>query len=137
MVYTITAESLPDYDDWGSDDYWSADDWIAWHKALKARYGVQAANEKFLIAYRESGFLGAELNYRTFNSAFRAYAQENGFYDGLYWGVLGFVGKATAWVPTIGFGIAETVESLTSSLKYATILVVVVLVFYVYLTLRR
>lgn len=36
--YTITADSKPDFDDWGPDDYWSLKDWVDWHKALVNKY---------------------------------------------------------------------------------------------------
>lgn len=36
--YNITADSTPDYDDWGMDDYWSLADWVEWHKQLRNKY---------------------------------------------------------------------------------------------------
>jgi hypothetical protein len=44
---TITADSKPDYDDWGWDDYWDIEDWMKWHKELCKRYS--AYNEKVNI----------------------------------------------------------------------------------------
>lgn len=62
MAYTITAESKPDYDDWGPDDYWSLEDWITWHKALVKKYGKsdkfgsQKADTEWLTAWNKQGF---------------------------------------------------------------------------------
>ena len=82
--YTITAESKPDYDDWGWDDYWSANDWLLWHRALKAKYGLTEANIKFLTAWSHQGMFAKPIDARTFSSDFKRYARENDFYRGLY-----------------------------------------------------
>lgn len=81
-----SASSTPDYDEWGWDDWWKASDWIRWHRALKAAYGPDEANRRFIDAWdRQTNFAGP-IDARTFNSDFKAYARENGFYQALFSG---------------------------------------------------
>ena len=47
----ITADSEPDYDNWGPDSYWSCSEWVEWHKALVKKYGLSEANSKFKLAW--------------------------------------------------------------------------------------
>lgn len=87
-VWNITANSVPDLDEWGLDDYWSCSDWINWHKAVAQAYGVQAANEKFLSEWNKQSFGAHALDCRSFNSAFREYTKSVGLHDALYDGAL-------------------------------------------------
>lgn len=72
-----TWNIAPDYDEWGNDTWWSCEDWIQWHKLLKAHFGQQTANDIWNYAFSQSGNLSGNLNCRTFNSAFRKYVLEN------------------------------------------------------------
>lgn len=94
--YTITADSTPVYDGWGWDDYWEAPDWMTWHAAMKKKYGLNEANRRFIKAYHEASQFAANYGWRTFNTEFINYAKLNGFYDGLFEGLLGLVGKTTS-----------------------------------------
>ena len=82
--YVITAESSPDYDDWGWDDYWSARDWMTWHRRMKEEYGKEKANIRFLTAWEKQSSLSSPLDTRTFDADFKRYAKDNGFYEGLF-----------------------------------------------------
>lgn len=44
-------EATPDYDEWGWDSYWSADDWLTWLHALQQKYGRRIAADKFAAAW--------------------------------------------------------------------------------------
>lgn len=94
--YVITADSKPDLDDWGWDDYWGPEHWIEWHKKMKAKYGPDEANQRFIIAYHEASFGAASFDWRTVNSTFKKYAKDNGFYDALYDGLGGLLGKVAS-----------------------------------------
>ncbi len=45
------ADATPDYDGWGIDSWWTANDWMTWHRTLKARYGLDEANRRFITAW--------------------------------------------------------------------------------------
>lgn len=92
----ITADSVPVLDGWGWGDYWSADNWMEWHKRLVEKYGLQKANEKFITAYHKAGIGAASYDWRTFNRAFINYAKANGFYQALFEGVGGLIGQVAS-----------------------------------------
>jgi hypothetical protein len=69
--------SVPDYDEWGRDSFWSCDDWIRWHALLKEHFGAEKARYIWNYAYKEGSMFSAHSDCRTFNSAFRTYAQKN------------------------------------------------------------
>ena len=56
MGYTINADSSPDYDDWGWDDYWSVEDWKNWHGEMEKKYGEAEASRRWLEAWAKNGF---------------------------------------------------------------------------------
>lgn len=82
----ITADSLPDYDDWGWDTYWSCSDWVEWHRLNKEKYGLEAANYRFKNAYENSPFLDPvkDCDNVLLNYDFVVYFRENGIYFGLF-----------------------------------------------------
>lgn len=108
VQYNITADSRPDYDDWGPDNYWSCLDWITWHKAMKAKYGQERANQVFVQYYGEAGFGAASYDCRTFNSDFREYARDNGFLDQLYGGI-GVIMQPFGWAIETGGNLVENI----------------------------
>lgn len=111
--------ATPVLDGWGWGDYWSADEWLVWHAAMKSAYGLAVANSRFLAAWNDQGIGASPLNARTFSSSFREYARVNGFLDGLYgnaqWAapILDTYGSATEAVGAV----SETVGGAASTLK--------------------
>jgi len=73
----ITWDSIPDYDTWGIDEYWSCDQWILWHKSLISHFGKSTANQIWDYAYSKSGNFSKNLDCRTFNAVFRKYVKDN------------------------------------------------------------
>ena len=73
-----TWNIAPDYDQWGSDTWWKCDEWIAWHKRLKEHFGSERAKLIFNYAYAQGTEGSGHRDCRTFNSAFRKYAREEG-----------------------------------------------------------
>lgn len=116
----ITANSVPDLDEWGPDSYWSCADWITWHRALKARDGQYPANVKFVQEFEKQEFLAAGYDCRTFNSDFRAYAAQEGFLTALYDGI-GVLVKPVGWgidiVENAADAVSSTVEGVTDVAK--------------------
>src|SRR3990167_8354248 len=94
--YIITADSEPDLDEWGYDDYWLINNWIEWHKMMKKKYGVEIANSRFIQWWNKQSSGANPIDARSFNSVFRNYAKENKFLDNLFSGA--------SWVKPIGAG---------------------------------
>lgn len=69
--------SVPNYDEWGRDTYWSCEDWMTWHGLLKKHFGEEKARYIWNYAYKEGTSGAAHWDCRTFNSAFRDYASKN------------------------------------------------------------
>src|SRR3990167_2161921 len=90
----ITENSIPNLDDWGWDDYWKIDDWIEWHKIMKEKNGLDAANTKFLTYWNKQSTGANPIDARSFDSNFRDYARKNKFFDNLFSGV--------GWIKPIG-----------------------------------
>jgi len=51
MGYTITADSYPDYDEDGRDDYWSLADWQTFYAKLVEKYGATEGSKRWLDAW--------------------------------------------------------------------------------------
>jgi hypothetical protein len=111
------ADSKPDYDGWGPDSWWTANDWMTWHRSLKARFGLDDANVKFVNAWEKQGALSAPLDARSFNTAFRDYAKANGFFDALYYG-LGALVKPIGAVTDVVSGVSAGISSVSTLTKY-------------------
>lgn len=73
-----TYNTAPDYDEWGLDKSWDCQDWMQWHRLLKAKFGKEKAKIAWEYAYALSGALSSNLDCRTFNSSFRLYTKEEG-----------------------------------------------------------
>jgi len=111
------ATSTPDYDGWLWDSWWTAQDWMTWHKSLKAQYGLEEANSRFIIAWEKQGVGAAPIDARSFNVTFQDYAKANGFYDGLYYG-LGALLKPIGAVPSAASGASAGVGAAGALAKY-------------------
>ena len=117
-----TWNTAPDYDEWGSDTYWSCDEWIQWHKLLVQHFGQQPANDLWNYAYAQSGNLSANLNCRTFNSAFRDYVAQNNLQPYENAGVLSPVLQTYGTASDVLTGGLKGVSSLFSGNNFQTIL---------------
>lgn len=129
-IYVITADSLPVYDGWGWDDYWSAGDWMDWHKKMEKAFGIDEANRRFINAYQNAGTGAASFDWRTFNSDFKKYAKDNNFYDALFDGIAGLI------VKPISTG-TSVINSITGGdwlkhVKYIVIVIVVLALIVIY-----
>tara|TARA_B110000902_G_C14230749_1_gene558778 strand:- start:979 stop:1404 length:426 start_codon:yes stop_codon:yes gene_type:complete len=121
----ILCDSTPDYDGWGSDDYWLATDWITWHKKLKedCDYTKLEANAIIEQAWTDRGTFGHEW-YFQFDTDFRDYFQQEGMNFSSIANIVYTVGKGSE-------EIVSTAGTLTKILKYAVpALVVGIGIFY-------
>jgi hypothetical protein len=46
-----TWNNAPDYDQWGNDTQWDCNDWILYHKLLKAKFGQNIQFEIGIILF--------------------------------------------------------------------------------------
>lgn len=133
------------------NDWWSAKTWIDWHKKVAAKYGKDRANEVLIEHFTSAPFASPTTDFRTFDDNFIKYAKEQGFYDALFKGIGGLVGKtATALnktvdatgnvVEAVGTGI-ETVGDLGAglfkNLKWIIIAVVIGVIVFAYFKLQH
>jgi len=122
-------------------DFWDQADWIQWHKKLLAKYGLTAANERFLIAWNDSPLFSRNVGFR--NSAFSEnlgfidYAKQNNFYDKLFSGVLGTFFQiqstaidATKDVTSAVGSVAESTKTISSYILPVALGLAVVFAFY-------
>jgi len=86
-LFKITAESVPDLDDWGWDDYWDCHHWIEWYKKVKQKYGRKQARSTFLTYWNLQTIGAHGIDCRSFNKAFREFAKKEKLFDELYSGV--------------------------------------------------
>jgi len=77
-TFTITADSTPVYDGWGWDDYWSCEDWISWHKALKEKFGKASADLKWIDAWNAQSIDASPYNWCKYGTGFNSYVNKEG-----------------------------------------------------------
>lgn len=134
---TITANLTPDLDDWGWDSSWSCEQWIQWHKAMKAAWGQEKANYRFIYWWDQQTMGASGYDCRSFNSSFREYARENGFLDALFSGIgvlaapIGWTIDAAGNIADIAGNAVEAGEGVSKVLKVLLPVLVVVAVFFI------
>lgn len=97
MGYTITADSYPDYDDWGWDDYWSIADWQTFYDKLIEKYGADEGSRRWLDAWwRQSSFASPVNN----ENSIITWAKAKGLYKGTTFGTSGFF-RPSEFVPPL------------------------------------
>jgi hypothetical protein len=65
MAYDINADSYPDYDEWGIDDYWSITDWQTFYDKLIQKYGADEGSRRWLDAWARQSWGANPKNVRT------------------------------------------------------------------------
>lgn len=123
--YTITADSKPDFDDWGWDEYWSCSEWKEWFMALKAKHGKKNAQDMWIKAWQSQGAFSHALDCRSFNEEFKTFLKNQGLWDGahsfiskLIAGGTTAVGSTGDAVGSVAEGASDTVGALSKTLKY-------------------
>lgn len=72
MPPELTADSEPNIDEWGPDNYWGPGTYITWHQLNKQTYGKAIADSKMINAIQQWGTGGVEFDY-CYNDNFRNY----------------------------------------------------------------
>lgn len=70
--------SVPDYDEWGSDSYWDCDHWMQWHGTLKKKFGKERAKYIWEYSYEQGSSLSKHWDCRSFNREFRNFVAREG-----------------------------------------------------------
>lgn len=111
----ITADSTPDYDSWGPDTYWSCDQWIQYHKALKEKWGQDKANKIWLDAFEKQDSFEHAYNWCKYDAAFADYFAKQGLSVGnIFSKIVNSGGKLVDAVSNV----ASTASSSTNALKF-------------------
>ncbi len=72
------ADSVPNLDAWGPDNWWTLAEWKMWHQANVARYGQAQANETFISWWRQQSFGAGPENQLENDPDLRAYFRNAG-----------------------------------------------------------
>lgn len=111
---SITADSIPDYDAWGPDEYWGCADWMLWHKANVQKYGREAANAKFIQAWDDQDSFMSPYNWCKYDKDFANYFSQQGIDVG--W----LLSNLIVGVENVGDDVIETVENTTDTVAYVS-----------------
>ena len=129
----ITAQSLPDYDDFGFDQYWGCTDWMVWYDRLKEEHGKKEARIIWKSAWEKQDYFDYAYNQCPLQDDFRDFSRKNrldstGLFSDFFVGLgdtasgafksLGWIGRNLPWivpltlVVTGGFYVARTIKTL-------------------------
>lgn len=122
----ITADSIPDLDEWGWDEWWKCSEWVAWHKANKRKYGLEIANQKFAEYWNKQTIGAGALDCRTFNTEFRQYVKANGL-SGVVWEGAGIFSVILDPIGTGSDVITEVSKGVSAGAKILRIAIPVVI----------
>lgn len=116
--YGVTAQSVPDYDKWGPDCAWGANEWVNWHKALLTAGPKALADATWGSAFDKVTYLGSETFFAAKNPAFKKYVIENGLQNSSQ--ILSQLSKAEKWGDAVQTGVTEPVKNVSSVLTNLT-----------------
>lgn len=122
----ITAQSTPDYDQWGWDSYWSCTDWITWHQALEKEFGRSEANRIAQAAWDQQDFFEHNRSWCKYNQDFVKYFKSVGL-----GGDQSFTSMAYETVYNVGnagINVSETVQNISELIKKMLPIILIVVV---------
>jgi hypothetical protein len=145
----INWNTVPDYDEWGIDTYWSCNDWITWHQKLSKHFGEATATEIWNYAFAQSGNLSSNLDCNSLNASFRTYVKQHNLkpYSDIVTEAMGtttdVVSGALSTTSDVASGIFDTTKSLFGGSNFKKTLNIVLIVggiigvAYVYRTFKK
>jgi len=125
----ITENSIPNLDDWGPDKYWIAQDWMEWHKIMKAKKGKTYADATWLSWWNKQGFGAYPLDAVSFNTNFRNYLKKENLYNSVSGIVNNTFGAVNDIVSSAGSVVSDAgkgAENLTKTLRIVIPAIVIV-----------
>lgn len=126
-TYIITADSKPDFDSWGPDDYWSCDDWIFWHKKLKEKFGKDQADLTWINAWNSQGGTEHNYNWCKYGGSFNDYVRDEKL--GVSWVLPNLLNDAAGLINSAGSSlgnVGDLITNVTKVLKWAIPALVIV-----------
>lgn len=109
----ITAQSTPDLDDWGWDEYWSCPEWMQWFYALKKEYGREKATQIWGEWWNKQTSLSHAVDCRSFNSDFKKFVKDEELSGIVYEGIFGLAGKTVSVGADVVSGAGDVVSGAT------------------------
>jgi len=73
----ITADSLPDYDGFGWDKYWTCTDWMIWYSRLKDAHGAAEARLTWKTHWEQQDSTASPYMWCLYSDDFYAFIKEN------------------------------------------------------------
>lgn len=129
----ITAQSIPDYDEWGPDQYWGCTDWMVWYDKLKEEKGKKEARVVWRSAWEKQGYWDFPYNQCPLQDDFRSFSKKNklnstGLFSDFLVGLsdtasgtfksVGWIGRNLPWILPLGlvitgsFYVVKTIKTL-------------------------
>lgn len=131
----LLPDSTPVYNDsifkfWNwFDSVWGCNDWVTWHKANVAKYGLPKANTKFMQHWENLATASSAIDCRSFNTSFRDYMKRAGLLSSLYSGV-GFIAKPIGVISDVGSNVGDTLSNTSKLLKVLVPIALILVVIY-------
>ena len=122
MAFTITADSVPEFDMPFNpfDSAWGVYEWIEWHKAMKAKYGQSEANSRFSQAwFVDQSAFSTPYNFWKYNNEFVDYFKKQGIEVGHF--------LSNTLINT-GEAVVNVSEGVASASKFTKVLIPVALI---------
>jgi hypothetical protein len=139
-IWNITADSVPVLDEWGWSDYWGVQEWILWHKLLKAKKGKVYADTLFKIYWNKQDIDANPYNWAKYDTDFRNYMEQEGLLSSVT-NVVADVVSAGGSVVSSGAGavtnIGEGIETTAKVTKYILPVLFIAVLVVVLLSLRK
>ena len=107
----ITADSTPDYDEWGPDEWWTCADWKQWHVLNVQKYGQAVANDKFMQAWAQQDSFMSPYNWCKYDADFAGYFKNQGIDVG--W----LLSHLIVGVENVGDNVINTSENLGDTVE--------------------
>jgi hypothetical protein len=108
------------------DDVWGCSDWVTWHKSMVKKYGLTAANTKFLKDWDNLATGSSAIDCRTFNSSFKSYVKSVGLFDHLFAGV-GVIAQPISGAVTVLGDVGDSVANLSKGVKNTSKIIAIIL----------
>lgn len=74
----LSADSVPDFDNWGPDNYWSCMAFALWFELMEEKYGFEYARQQFIGAWDIAVSFGSYHSDCIFNNQFRNFFNDRG-----------------------------------------------------------
>jgi hypothetical protein len=132
---SIKWDSEPIYDYWWwqfdkPSKYWTASDWVIYHKRLVEHFGLEVANEKWKAAIQKMDFFEHGTSWFKYNQDFVNYFETQGIDIGH------FLSKAYVTTNNVIDDVLDFTESVSNAFKWlipaVAVIIIVAMILYFY-----